>query len=347
MSLDSRVRSAVDETLRASLDVDQGLQALRRTRRRRSAGRIAASAAVVALVLAGVLVDRHDSRPEPAPTPGQVRNGVMFATSPGRLLAPVVGERLPGVPLTVDDAGPLSFSADGHRVFYAQDRIVYASDVDTGERTPLAGCPDKVCVAAVAGDGDEVAFGRRGRIEVHPLSSSAPIVDFRVPGPLRAPVWAPVWAPDQRRIAFLGGEYGRRGPWLSVLDTRTGSVRRLARVGLTSGEQPAWSPNGKTIAYVQHRVGEQYAPVELMTVPADGGTPRLVHELGECCIRDYPAIAWSPDGRLLAATYHPPKSHYVGGPVYTVRPDGTGWRLLLRGLYDSRLAWQPVLTERD
>ena len=81
MSIDSRIRDAVDETLRVPVDVDHGLAALRRTHRQRRTTRIGAGVAVVALVVAGVLVRHHDSRPEPTPTPGPVPCGSAAAIS--------------------------------------------------------------------------------------------------------------------------------------------------------------------------------------------------------------------------------------------------------------------------
>jgi TolB protein len=55
---------------------------------------------------------------------------------------------------------------------------------------------------------------------------------------------------------------------------------------------PAWSPDGKQIAFTSNRDG-QY---ELYVMGADGGSPRN--------ISNHPAVdnfaTWSPDGRRLA-----------------------------------------------
>jgi len=144
---------------------------------------------------------------------------------------------------------------------------------------------------------------------------------------------------------------------------------RLLRPGTTGAYgRPAWSPDGKRIAFTKgsavavvnadgsgaHTVagtstradsadpawspdGRRLAFVRddgVYVVAATGGKPRRVAE------GDYPwSPVWSPDGRLIAfgdGTYAD------NGRLEVVRPDGSGRRRIRSGLrQDERIDWSP------
>ncbi|MDE3053762.1 MAG: PD40 domain-containing protein, partial [Gemmatimonadota bacterium] len=94
-------------------------------------------------------------------------------------------------------------------------------------------------------------------------------------------------APDGRRMAFTILDR------LYVVDSIGGTPRRLA--AMDTGEfQPAWSPDGRSVAFVTWNddVGG-----EIYRVSADGGAPRRVSTEAAY----YRDLAWSPDGRRLVA----------------------------------------------
>jgi TolB protein len=130
--------------------------------------------------------------------------------------------------------------------------------------------------------------------------------------------WA--WSPDSKRLAC-----GSAGSALLVADVEGGTVAPL----VSEGWAPAWSPDGRTIAFVNHG---------LWTVPASGGTPR---RLGRRATDLQPS--WSPDSKRLA--YAPyisagEKSHYE---LRVIGADGSGDRLLAAPIADDLTPprWSP------
>ncbi len=91
-------------------------------------------------------------------------------------------------------------------------------------------------------------------------------------------------------------------------------------------QSPAWSPDGRRIAFVSRREGKA-----LYVMNADGSGLRLVARVKQLTIP-----AWSPDGRRIAFQ----GGHDVhSGAVYVVNADGTGLRTLApRG---NAPAWSP------
>jgi Tol biopolymer transport system component len=70
---------------------------------------------------------------------------------------------------------------------------------------------------------------------------------------------------------------------------------------------PAWSPDGRTIAFLR-RVGKEHS--NLVLVPAGGGSEHTVAEVTEkpwFAPRKPTGIAWSPDGRRLAVSHREPE----------------------------------------
>jgi TolB protein len=97
------------------------------------------------------------------------------------------------------------------------------------------------------------------------------------------------WSPDGERLV---AEVVTLDPWaidLWVLDTGGRRIRQLTHSAPGQWPQtPAWSPDGRQIAYVQGDV--------LYLVPAQGGQPRAI-------VTDIPGIGsptWSPDSRRIA-----------------------------------------------
>ncbi len=126
---------------------------------------------------------------------------------------------------------------------------------------------------------------------------------------------SPVWSPDGTQIAFVS----KRGPgdvdrtdntdiWL--IDAKPGGqARQVTTSKAADGGPPAWSPDGKQIAYL---TGEEikysaYNQNTLAVIAAAGGEPRI---LASSLDRPVRAPAWTPDGSALTFVVVDDRSQY-------------------------------------
>ncbi|MBC8352801.1 MAG: PD40 domain-containing protein [Planctomycetes bacterium] len=141
------------------------------------------------------------------------------------------------------------------------------------------------------------------------------------------------WSPDGRRLAISGGgnDTGNSSKDTFVCDIdqdfQATNLRKLAAgEGVTMGEEPCVSPDGKYLAFVS--VDET-----LWTADADGkNKTRVIQVDGQYCHQP----EWSPDGEWIAFA-----SDRDGNvEIYKVRWDGTDLaRLTTNASFDCRPRW--------
>ena len=205
-------------------------------------------------------------------------------------------------------------------------------------------------------DGKRIAFTRDGRVAVLSLATRRVRVLTRG--------YDPDWSPDGRRLVFAVFDQGRE--WLATARADGSAVRRLGPGGRgVLVARPAWSPDGKLIAYeadaalwVTDPAGRRrrrlptggYA--DSPSWSPDGS--RITFTCSEdtwCEVRrdgthfrrrrggDEPS--WSPDGRLLAVT------SFNAHALRLARPVGGVVRTLVRYPHGPRDAGYGEETEPD
>jgi Tol biopolymer transport system component len=119
-----------------------------------------------------------------------------------------------------------------------------------------------------------------------------------------------VWLPDGRRILY---EYPG-GLWV----VSAGGGKPHLVLNIAGGfESPVLSPNGRSVAFVRDASNGSALFV------ANLGT-RATRQITPWSLRAKAKVDWSPDGSLLL-------SRTEDGAIFTVRPDGSGLKTLIRG----------------
>lgn len=134
----------------------------------------------------------------------------------------------------------------------------------------------------------------------------------------------PAWSPDAKRIAVTeDGNFGfvnRSTIRIVTVATNTWrSVTKSRRHRIDT--DPAWSPDGTTIAFARQYGG----PQAIYLVRPDGTELRRL-TMGR-------SPSWSPDGKSIA--------YALGNGIYEINDDGAGRRLVVGGLSHPIVRWSP------
>lgn len=200
-----------------------------------------------------------------------------------------------------------SWSPDGHRLVYTEDRIVRTRGVSSAQIAPLIVIRD-------------MAHG-----------------SVRAVTPGQQLDETPKWSPAGDRIAFVrtvipsGSQVGPPEEiWTIATDGR--AARQLTHNSV-SDTAPAWSPTGRWLIYQRSR-GNAAAAWDLWNMRTDGSGQRLLARNGT-------RPAWSPNGRLIA--FGQPTGEIRGCCTVTnlmiMDSYGTHHRLLVKN--GARPAWSP------
>ncbi|MEZ4770823.1 MAG: DPP IV N-terminal domain-containing protein [Caldilineales bacterium] len=181
---------------------------------------------------------------------------------------------------------------------------VYVMNADGSELTRLTDDPGWDGTPAWSPDGSQIAFASERLGSPVLMLMNADGTDQR---PLTDPSYAslmPSWSPDGTQIAFASTqsyevqmEGGRQqvdaGFEIWVMNADGSNVQRITGDPEDQALYPAWSPDGKQIAYQE--VGDEVRII--VQEPVEGAPATVVTEAVEG--RHF-TPAWSPDGKQLA-----------------------------------------------
>ena len=223
-----------------------------------------------------------------------------------------------------------AWSPDGTRIAFVSDRdgtpALYMMNAD-GSNVVQRMHTAEVEAPAWSPDGQSIAFSswQDGQFGIHVVSvlddGSLP----RLVGHTQGWNAYPAWSPDGHKIAFTSDL--RAFDFLYDLYVMNADGSRAAPLvvgpfywsdGLKFYFQPAWSPDGQTIALVAcpYTADNCFPSSSISLVKADGTELRALAQSG-----GFSRPAWSADGRTIAFAVSP--SRNVAGVIRYVRADGS------------------------
>ncbi len=235
---------------------------------------------------------------------------------------------------TKRDASP-RWAPDGERLAFVSNRDnekagqLYVIPIEGGEALKLTDLKESVEEPVWSPDGTRLAFSSRVRDAEYDEEEDRKRAPRRITG-LRYKLESVGWTFDRRKQIFVVPSDGSAEP-KQITD------------GNFEHSSPAWSPDGKRIAFAsaRHRNWDIDTATDIYVVGARGGRPKKLTSTDGGC--GYPA--WSPDGRRIAYTYNPgvfdsPRHTQIA--VIDVTP---GRRRILTESLDRKCA--PFMTARE
>ena len=247
----------------------------------------------------------------------------------------------------VSDRGRIAFTratdAEGKDI----ESDVYMIDANGTRETRLTDEPGLDGMASWSPNGRRIAFvsDRDGKWEIYTMAPDG--TDQRRLTHTAVDEGAPTFSPDGKEIAYLVDPFGDPTIYSSTGEGRLylmdadGSHQRplpgislIGRIsGNADGEEPAFSPDGKRIAFAA-TAGKDNE--EIYTVNVDGSErTRLTDIPGD----DHWPPTWSSDGTRIAFTSEGTENN---SEIYVMNADGSGLTKLTDAPADDAFpAWRP------
>jgi TolB protein len=138
--------------------------------------------------------------------------------------------------------------------------------------------------------------------------------------------FAPRFSPDGQRVIMSLQQGGNAN--IFVMDLRSKATTRLTDTAAID-TSPSYAPDGGRICFESDRGGRQ----QIYVMGASGGAAQRI-SFGE---GSYSTPVWSPRGDAIAFT----RQHQGRFSIGTIRPDGSGERILTEGFHNEGPTWSP------
>lgn len=259
--------------------------------------------------------------PTTTPTPampleaggGHALDGLIVLSFSEQGYAQLFSHQLLGKPFTRltggawDDIDP-ALSPDGARLAFASNRDghwdIYLLDMQSGETEQLSDDAAYDGHPSWSADGAWLAYehyqNENLEIMMRPADGSIEPVAVSAAAALD---YAPAWRPGAQQIAFVSDRGGEAAIWL--VDLGENGAQRFRQL-TAAGEAPAWSPDGKWLAWkVKEQEGWRIYAQDLSEANSE---PRLVGAGEE--------PHWSPSGEVILVTVRDEAATYL--TAYTI-----------------------------
>lgn len=289
--------------------------------------------------------------PVPPRMPQYHHNGVLLVVGGGLISQDAdIGEAAAATEIVVpghQGVFDVSWAPDGSRLVFSDTDGVFVAGIADGIPTEISACSG-YCDVAYSPDGLTIAVtSGTDLLLVSPGGGGSRALVTR-----GDELSSPTWSPDGRRLAFVST--GATAMTVPTVKGERGASSTLWVVG-TDGSKPvpltdaapshdeifdaAWSPDGKTIAYILTSDATKWQAsgytLTLESIRPDGSRQAMLADAGACYCLGYPrsGLTWSPDGSRIA----------LGEPgegTYLLNPDGTNPRRVSAKW--AAPAWRPV-----
>jgi Tol biopolymer transport system component len=270
-------------------------------------------------------------------------NGKVHARSLRRCLLVAVLPVLAGLAVvSTASSGRAAFPGANGRLLYITGPETRARlcvvDARGGVPTPVATGGRILFGARWSPSGTQIAYStssRYGDGRIIVASPSGAAARLALSG---GNIYELAWSPDGRWVAFVEW-WSARGPETAIAISRIAGRRRQERYldGMIGSDDlgeyrsPAWSPDGRRIAFSFRVVGE--SEIDIYTIGVFSGVKRRLTTDPAADIDP----SWSPGGRRIAFS-----SNRDGHRrIYVMDADGSNSRPLTRGVEDRDPAWSP------